>query len=76
MSAAEAQRNWGLAIGVYDFSELVERTQKYAEKHTQSFSASGDPKIGCINLSDPIAFDEHEFFQSEDYGFSFAKQVV
>jgi hypothetical protein len=38
MSASEAWRKWGLANGVYDFSELVERTQRYAEKHTQSFS--------------------------------------
>ena len=76
MSASEAWRKWGLANGVYDFSELVERTQKYAEKYTQSFSASNDPEIGCIILSDPVAFDEHEFFQPEDYGFSFAKQVV
>lgn len=76
MKASEAWRRYGLSNGVYDFEELVERTQAYAEKNSQTFTPNRDPDIGCIILSDPVVFDDDDFFKPEDYGFEFAKQVV
>ena len=76
MLTSDAWKRYGLSNGVYDLKELVDRTQAYVEKNTQSFSPSSDPEIGCIILSDPVVFEEADFFKPEDFGFEFAKQVV
>jgi putative restriction endonuclease len=76
MTASEAWERYGLANGGYDLGELVERVQKYAEKNVANFTASTDPLIGCIILSDPVLLDDNDFFAPEDYGFEFSKNVV
>ena len=76
MAASQAWHQYGLANGVYNFDELVERTRKYARKHVKNLSPSSDPVIGCIILSDPMLFDDEDFFVPEDYGYEFSKNIV
>ena len=76
LPASQAWHQYGLANGVYDFGELVERTQKYAQKNIERFSPSSDPVIGCVILSDPMLYDDDDFFAPEDYGFEFSKNIV
>ena len=76
MTASQSWKQYGMANGVYDLQELVDRTQAFAKKNSQSFSPSRDPVIGCIILSDPVVFEEQDYFEPSDYGFDFPKQVV
>ncbi len=76
MRTSEAWKTFGLSNGVYDLEELIKRTQSFAEKHVDGFSHSSDPVIGCIVLSDPMLFDDEDFFKPETYGYEFSKYIV
>ena len=76
MRASEAWLEYGLSNGVENFVHFVNKIEKYAEKNSKAFSPSSNPEIGCIILADPVVFEEQEFFKPEDYGVSFAKQIV
>jgi putative restriction endonuclease len=76
MSAREAWNRFGKGNGVNNLSELVARASRYAERHSVAFAPTENPAIGCIVLSQPVFFDEDQFFRPEDYSLSFPRQVV
>ena len=76
MSTSDAWRCYGIANGVMGQTELVDRIRKYTDKRSITADASSDPIIGCVILSDPVLFDETEYFVPEDLGLSFPPQIV
>src|SRR5829696_2962390 len=76
MSAREAWNRFGKGNGVSNLAELVERTSKYASRHSTTFVPSVNPEIECIILDRPVFFEESDFFRPEDYGKFFPRQVV
>ena len=75
MKASEAWKIYGRYNGVENLSELIDRTSKYASKHSTK-TITNDPKIGCIILEKPIFFEDTDFIKPEDLGTTFAKQIV
>lgn len=74
--AEQAWIKYGRGNGVNNLNELVVRANDYARKNSKSFMDDKNPTIGCIMLTDPVFFDETEYFVPEERGLSFPKQVV
>jgi putative restriction endonuclease len=75
-TAAEAWQLYGLSNGVDSEYELVRKIVNFAEKRSKIFVSSGNPVIGCIELTDVITLDNDKFVTPEQCGHSFPNQVV
>lgn len=76
MSASDAWEAYGLGNGVDSKAELVRKIEHFAAKRSQSFHASDNPVIGCIELKDSVFLDQGAFVIPEDCGHAFPIQVV
>ena len=64
MTASEAWTAYGTANGVASRDELVRRIEGFAKKRSRDFVSTGNPLIGCIELSDVITLDEDRSISS------------
>src|SRR5215469_14368385 len=76
MTASEAWTAYGTANGVASRDELVRRIEGFAKKRSRDFVSTGNPLIGCIELSDVITLDEDRYIGPDEGGHSFPDQVV
>jgi putative restriction endonuclease len=76
MNASQAWAHYGTANGTASREELVKKIERFAEKRSKGYISTGNPLIGCIELSDVITLDEERFVRPEDLGYPFPNQVV
>jgi putative restriction endonuclease len=76
MTAAEAWTAYGLGNGVDSQKELVRKIETFAEKRSKGFTSTGNPLIGCIELTDVITLDDDRFIDPAACGHPFPNAVV
>ncbi|WP_068792362.1 HNH endonuclease [Brevibacillus laterosporus] len=76
LTPREAWQKFGKGNGVLNYNELISRCNKYIGKNSTKKSLNDNSTIGCIILTNPVFFDEEEFFKPEEIGLKFPKQVV
>ncbi len=75
-TATEAWEAYGLGNGVDSAEDLVMKIQQFAARRSASFVPTANPKIGCIELSNLVLFDDSDFIIPESFGHSFPRQIV
>lgn len=76
MTAADAWDVYGSGNGVESKAELVGRIDGFALKRAKHYSPTGNPLIGCIELTAPVMLDDDQFIDPEACGHPFPAQVV
>lgn len=78
LSINEAWTRFGTGNGVESLSDLKNRSNKYARKHSVLDLSFNDDnrEIGCIVLTDVEFFSEEDFITTEELKVSFPIQVV
>lgn len=76
MATEEAWNKFGKANGVSSLAELIARTSKLANRRSFNFDSASSYQIGCIVLTNPVFFEEEDYFLPEKLGAPFGKEAV
>lgn len=74
LSPDQAWDRWGAANGVRDRDELVARVKQFAEK--QKATTATVDEIGCMELSDFTPLEADDYFDIEEAGLDFSRNIV
>ncbi|MEP2446582.1 MAG: HNH endonuclease [Balneola sp.] len=73
---SEAWEKYLQSNGASALNELLNRVDKYAGKNSIEYQKGNIDKIGSIILTDPVFFDDSDFFDPHAFGFEYSKHIV
>jgi putative restriction endonuclease len=73
---SEAWDKYLQSNGASSLNELLNRVDKYAGKNSSEYQKGNIDKIGSIILTNPVFFDDSDFFDPHDFGFEYSKHIV
>lgn len=74
---AEAWKKYGVCNGVANLLDFKIKTSDYKRKNSKTYiGLEENPVVGCIVLENPVFFEDKDFFDPNQYGFLFPKEIV